>query len=145
MNTLSAGTKGQLTLLDMGAQPMDVEVKEVCGVQLYLRLGSAIRFAAPVKVETAGALLLGDVTHCDAQPTGFLAGVTVRHMLTVLPELNRLGHKLTEEADLGRQHSTSQEYVSLMPDLLRLNAMASEGSSVNEHSPVEERAGVGMM
>ena len=145
MNTLSAGTKGQLTLLGMDAQPMDVEVKEVCGVQMYLSLGSAIPFASPVKVETAGVLLLGDVTHCDPQQAGFVAGVTVRHKLTILPELNRLNHTLNKEADQRTERPISHEYISLMPDLLRLNAMASEGSSVYQPDSAEVHAGAGKM
>ena len=92
------GTEVRLTLLQAQGFCFPARIDNVSGVQLHICLSSALPFGAPVQLESDNLLLLGDVTHCEPVEQGFVAGVTVRHALTMLSSLRKLNESLDHEA-----------------------------------------------
>src|SRR5262245_16116404 len=96
---LSPGAECRLTLLNTTypSDAMPAHIEDVNGLQLHLSVASALAFAAPLKLESDDAVVLGDVTHCDPYGDGFLIGMTVRHTMDTLVSLASLNEALSEE------------------------------------------------
>ena len=90
------GESVEVTVLGQTSPPFSATVLEMSGPALRLTMSGPLSTGTPVKLEGAGTLLLADVSFCDPASGGATVGVTVRHMLTALAELTRLGRALLE-------------------------------------------------
>jgi hypothetical protein len=93
------GQSVAVTLLGQSLRPLAATVVEMTGPAVRLRMSQTLTTGTAVKIEGADTLLLADVSFCDPAPEGAVVGVTVRHMLTALAELARLGRALRGEQE----------------------------------------------
>jgi hypothetical protein len=93
---LEPGQELRLTILGSARPAIPGVLLEMTDPVLRIRLAAETPFAAAVKVEATGVVLLGDVCHCYPGQDGFLVGVMARHKLSLLPELQRLNDALRQ-------------------------------------------------
>jgi hypothetical protein len=87
-----------VTVLGSGAViAMSGTVLEMSGRGLRIAVTLPIPFGAAVRVETEDLLMLGEVCHCSAGPSGCEVGLIVSEMLSSLAELRRLNEALLDE------------------------------------------------
>jgi len=91
------GQSVRVTVLGPASPLLMATIVEMTGPAVRLNMSQALPTGTAVKIEAEDTLLLADVCFCDAAPDGVVVGVTVRHMLTALAELSRLGRALRGE------------------------------------------------
>jgi hypothetical protein len=86
-----------VTVLGHASPPLIATVVEMIGPAVRLSMAESLPTGTAVKMEAADTLLLADVCFCDPASEGVVVGMTVRHMLTALADLTRLGRSLRGE------------------------------------------------
>jgi hypothetical protein len=81
----------RLRLLGPDERDLTVTVEEMSGAGARLRLSQAVPVSAPVRLEWADAMFLGECVHSSAAPDGeFLVGIHFEQVLQGLQDLRNL-------------------------------------------------------
>lgn len=92
---LSANTAVTITVLGILGEPKAAgTVIDMSGSGLRLQLSLPIPCGAPVKVETADMLLLGEVVRCEPLGSAYSIGLSLSHSMSALRALERLNRGL---------------------------------------------------
>ncbi len=84
-----------ITVLGILGEPKALgTVVDMSGSGLQLKLPLPIPCGAPVKLETADMLMLGEVVRCEPQGQSYSVGLSLSHSLAALSELERLNRAL---------------------------------------------------
>ena len=97
-STVAAHEPARITVLDDVNPSYDARIERLDRERLQLEVACAVPLGTPVKVESDGTVMLGDVCYCQPHAGAFQVGVRLEQAFTMSEDLCRLMRQLSTDS-----------------------------------------------